>query len=165
MVMRELMGSLLAFMVVQIAGWAMAHEEVALQTMIANHGRGARRPKKWSALVRASVNLQRRPQLATAEQAKGKTMNLSTSGNIARGNSLYISAASQCFQQCRVFELVLDSSPFGSKNFELACIFSPDINKAAWVAPVEVRSLLWRMESAGAPMSEENWKARANMNK
>ena len=113
--LRLLIQSVMMVLEVNLGKWALLLPPVGLQTMVSTQG-GNRRPKKWSCLVQSIANQLRRPELSKAEQAEGRKKGLSADQNIRRGNDLYLQCAARCFQDCFSFELVLDSSPFGSKD-------------------------------------------------
>lgn len=74
---------------------------------------------------------------------------IATAQNLALGNGLYLQQVRQEFFKAICMELIADASPFGSSDVELFGGFSPDINKAAFLAPIRLRHLKWRVVLAG----------------
>lgn len=125
------------------------------QVIVSRQQVAKKRVRMWPGTIHRKCNELKRPRLAEEEQQQGedgkkcKTKRIDTSQNLARGNGLYLQQVRMEFAKATCIELIADASPFGSSDVELFAAYSPDINKAAFLSPVRLRRLKWRVALAG----------------
>ena len=89
----------------------------------------------WPGDVQRQVNRLKRPRLAAEEQDEEKRINIDMKHNIELGNALYLQRVDQIFSQANVFELIGDAGPFGSADFEIFALYSPDTDQCGFLSP------------------------------
>ena len=70
-------------------------------------------------------------------------------------STVYFWGARTVFAGESVLEIILDSSMFGTQDYQVHVMFAPRKNMAAYLPPTIMRHLRWRKEDAGLPISGE----------
>ena len=150
-----ILGELLAFTANQLEKWTVQQEEASTARLVSLQRKGRRsNPAILSRLLQKG----HKRAACRSWQQDGMQVKTNVEHFENKMSAVYFQGVKTLFAKESLLEVILDSSMFGTRDYQVHIVFAPRRNIAAHLPPTIVRHIRWRGEDAGLPISEAEQK-------